>query len=210
MSRLGIIVNVDKCIGCHACFVACKQENQVAPGIQWNRIRKVENIKANIINYYRASCQHCDEPACLAVCPVKAVFKGSHGEVLVDHAKCIGCKACLVACPFDAPKFNEAKVTSYFGDKEPLFIPDKVFVKGRIAGKAEHCTLCFQRLEQNKEPACIEVCPASAITLVDYDRLTPDQEKMVQASVALKAAKDTKPKVRYICSNMDFSQVSLK
>lgn len=112
MSRMGIIVNVDECIGCHACFIACKQENQVSPNIQWNRIRKVENREKNIINYFRASCQHCEDPACLKVCPMKAVYKGPHGEILIDQDKCIACKACLAACPYGMPMFNDQKLTS--------------------------------------------------------------------------------------------------
>ena len=64
MSQFGIIVNVDKCIGCQACFVACKEENKVAPGIQWNQIHRAENLQDRIINYFRVSCQHCDNPAC--------------------------------------------------------------------------------------------------------------------------------------------------
>lgn len=90
MSQFGIIVNVDKCIGCQACFVACKEENKVAPGIQWNQIHRAENLQDRIINYFRVSCQHCDNPACLPVCPAKAIYKGPHGEVLVDQSKCIG------------------------------------------------------------------------------------------------------------------------
>ena len=99
MSQFGIIVNVDKCIGCQACFVACKEENKVAPGIQWNQIHRAENLQDRIINYFRVSCQHCDNPACLPVCPAKAIYKGPHGEVLVDQSKCIGCGACASACP---------------------------------------------------------------------------------------------------------------
>lgn len=86
MSQFGIIVNVDKCIGCQACFVACKEENKVAPGIQWNQIHRAENLQDRIINYFRVSCQHCDNPACLPVCPAKAIYKGPHGEVLVDQS----------------------------------------------------------------------------------------------------------------------------
>ena len=91
MSQFGIIVNVDKCIGCQACFVTCKEENKVAPGIQWNQIHRAENLQDRIINYFRVSCQHCDNPACLPVCPAKAIYTGPHGEVLVDQSKCIGC-----------------------------------------------------------------------------------------------------------------------
>ena len=124
MSRYGIIFNVDRCIGCEACFVACKEENKVAPGIQWNKIRRIENVGKRVINYYRVSCQHCEDPACMKVCPAKAISKGPHGEVLVDHKKCIGCRMCLAACPYGAPLFNEDGRTGYFGDKEPLLKPE--------------------------------------------------------------------------------------
>lgn len=210
MSKIGIIVNVDECIGCHACFIACKQENQVAPKIQWNRIQKLENIKSNIINYFRVSCQHCEDPACLQVCPMKAVYKGKHGEVLVNQEACIGCKACLAACPYGVPKFNDAKLTSYFGELEPLSVLPGSPSHNSHPGKAEHCTLCSHRLDEGRPPACVEICPAKALTLVDYDNLSDPDKQLVQKAVTLKAAKDTKPKVRYICSNMDFSTVALK
>ena len=177
MSRMGIIVNVDECIGCHACFIACKQENQVSPNIQWNRIRKVENREKNIINYFRASCQHCEDPACLKVCPMKAVYKGPHGEILIDQDKCIACKACLAACPYGMPMFNDQKLTSYFGEKQPLFSPSNPPTKNAQPGKAEHCTLCSHRLAKGKEPACVEICPAKALTLVDLTRLLKNRRR---------------------------------
>lgn len=85
MSRYGIIVNVDRCAGCFACAVACKEENQVAPGIFWEKIKRNENVRDNVINWFRMSCMHCDDPACMKVCPMKAIHKGPHGEVLVDQ-----------------------------------------------------------------------------------------------------------------------------
>ena len=102
MSRYGIIVNVDRCAGCFACAVACKEENQVAPGIFWEKIKRDENVRDNVINWFRMSCMHCDDPACMKVCPMKAIHKGPHGEVLVDQQKCIGCKMCTKVCPRDA------------------------------------------------------------------------------------------------------------
>lgn len=85
MSRFGIIVNVDKCVGCHACAIACKEENQVAPGIFYERVERFENIADNFINWFRVSCMHCDKPACMPVCPAKAIHRGPAGEVLVDQ-----------------------------------------------------------------------------------------------------------------------------
>ena len=210
MSKYGIIFNADRCVGCQACFVACKQENQVAPGIQWNQIRRVENVKAQIINYYRVSCQHCDKPACLKACPMKAVYKGKFGEVLVDQKKCIGCKMCLAACPYGAPKFNESGKTNYFGDKEPLLKAVPKPHQIRIAGKAEHCTLCTHRLAEGRQPACVENCSTKALMLVDYESKDPNVQAYIRKAIKLEASAGTEPKVRYICSNMALSDLKLK
>ena len=71
MSKYGIIVNADDCVGCHACFVACKEENQVAPGVKWNHLERLEHPAEEVIEYFRVSCMHCENPACMKVCPVK-------------------------------------------------------------------------------------------------------------------------------------------
>lgn len=108
--------------GCHACAIACKEENQVAPGIFYERVERFENIADNFINWFRVSCMHCDKPACMPVCPAKAIHRGPAGEVLVDQKKCIGCRMCERACPYGAPKFNASGETNYFGGKTPLAI----------------------------------------------------------------------------------------
>ena len=172
MSQFGIIVNVDKCIGCQACFVACKEENKVAPGIQWNQIHRAENLQDRIINYFRVSCQHCDNPACLPVCPAKAIYKGPHGEVLVDQSKCISCGACAMACPYGAPKFNRSGKTSYWDGPALASVPLQPHQQ-RTPGKAERCTLCVQRTSNGQVPKCVEACAVKALTFVDYDNLTP-------------------------------------
>ena len=210
MSRYGIIVNVDRCAGCFACAVACKEENQVAPGIFWEKIKRDENVRDNVINWFRMSCMHCDDPACMKVCPMKAIHKGPHDEVLVDQQKCIGCKMCANACPYDVPVFNTEGRTSYFGDKQPLVVrPAKPHTE-RTPGKAEHCTLCTHRLAEGRLPACVENCSTKALTLVDYDSKDPEVQALIKRSICLSEEAGTQPKVRYICSNMDFKSVKLK
>ena len=210
MSRYGIIVNVDRCAGCFACAVACKEENQVAPGIFWEKIKRDENVRDNVINWFRMSCMHCDDPACMKVCPMKAIHKGPHGEVLVDQQKCIGCKMCANACPYDVPVFNTEGRTSYFGDKQPLVVrPAKPHTE-RMPGKAEHCTLCTHRLAEGRLPACVENCSTKALTLVDYESKDPEVQALIKRSICLSEEAGTQPKVRYICSNMDFKSVKLK
>ncbi|MFR6360177.1 MAG: 4Fe-4S dicluster domain-containing protein [Sutterella wadsworthensis] len=156
------------------------------------------------------SCMHCDDPACMKVCPMKAIHKGPHGEVLVDQQKCIGCKMCANACPYDVPVFNTEGRTSYFGDKQPLVVrPAKPHTE-RTPGKAEHCTLCVHRTERGLLPACVEACGIHAMTLVDYDSKDPEVQALIKRSICLSEEAGTQPKVRYICSNMDFKSVKLK
>ncbi len=206
MSKFGIIVNVDKCIGCQACFVACKDENKVAPGIQWNQIQRNENIEARVINYFRVSCQHCENPSCMKICPQKAIYNGPGGEVLVDSAKCIGCKMCYMACPYKVPKFNESGRTNYF-DKPPLVEAPLAEYQVRPAGKAERCTLCVHRTSKGKIPRCVEACAINALTFIDYENLNEDQQKLLQRSVKLNEAAGTNPKLRYISTYCDMAHM---
>lgn len=210
MSRFGIIVNVDRCVGCHACAIACKEENQVAPGVFWEKVKRNENVADNVINWFRVSCMHCDDPACMKVCPMKAIHKGPHGEVLVDQQKCIGCKMCLNACPYGVPAFNTTGVTSYYGDRTPLLERPPLPHTQRVPGKAEHCTLCVHRTERGELPACVAACGIHAMTLVDYDNPTPEMQKLIDASCALNEAAGTKPKIRYIAKHMKPADMAVK
>lgn len=206
MSKFGILVDVDKCIACQACFVACKEENQLSPGMKWVEIDRQENPKARVINYFRRSCQHCEKPACITVCPAKAISQGKFGEVLVDQTKCIGCKMCLAACPYGAPQFNDKGETSYWPGKTPLAERPLEPWQKHVAGKAEHCTLCSHRLAQGLKPACVENCSTGALTLVDYENPAPEVAKRLGAARMMKAEKGTNPKIRYIGSHFDISK----
>lgn len=179
-----------------------------APGIAWNRIQRVEDPKALRIHYFRMSCQHCENPACLAVCPVKAVYKGPFGEVLVDVKKYIGCQRCLAACPYGVPQFNTKGVTSYWPDKAPLV--ERVFEahQERTPGKAEHCALRSHRLKEGRKPACVEHCPTGALRLVDLEN--PGERKAWDAAQKMTEKAGTGPKVRYASSSVDFRTKDLK
>ena len=204
MSKYGIIVNAVKCVGCHACFAACKAENLTAPGVRWNHLERVEHMNEGIVDYFRVSCMHCEEPKCMAVCPAKAISKGPHGEVLVDGAKCIACHMCEAACPYHAPKFSDPEKQSYFGAKMPLCAADPKPWTTRPAGKAEHCTLCVHRTSEGGKPACVEACPTGALTFVDYEKPDDKSAALIRTAQMMNEAAGTGPKVRFISKLTDF------
>ena len=155
---------------------------------------------------------HCEDPACMKVCPVKAVYFGPHGEVLIDQKKCIGCKGCLAACPYGAPKFSDPNKQSYYGDLKPLGgrSASPTAWTTRIPGKAEHCTLCTHRTSQGRLPACVEVCSTKALQLVDYDNPTDAQKALIAKAQIINKDAGTSPKIRFISSITDFGAMKVK
>jgi Fe-S-cluster-containing dehydrogenase component len=138
---LTIFFDLDKCVGCHACEVACKQAHNLDVGprlIKVVSLERVENGKVELISV-PMSCFHCYDPPCLKVCPTKAIVQHKDsGAVLVNKTKCIGCKVCLLACPFGAPQLDND-------------------------GKMIKCDLCIDRLQKNEKPACVSACPVEAL-----------------------------------------------
>ena len=149
---------------------------------------------------------HCEDPACMKVCPAKAIHKGPAGEVLVDHAKCIGCRMCEKACPYGAPQFADPKKTSYFGEKTPLEVIPVRPENARTPGKAEHCTLCTHRTSKGLPPACVAACATGALTFVDYDNPSPEAKALLARARPMNEAAGTHPKVVYVSSHTDFAK----
>jgi len=152
-----MVIDLTKCRdGCTACMDACRKENNVAfhGDPRWDNhwIRKVtleskEDSEAEEKSVVLL-CNHCDRPPCAQVCPVQATYKRDDGIVIVDHHRCIGCRYCMIACPYNARLFN-------FKDTEDWPNPDQ---PRRSHGVAEGCPLCAHRLDVGGEPACVEAC----------------------------------------------------
>jgi len=141
-NQVGWYYNENNCIACRACEAGCKQEFDLPVGVRRRRvlIREEGTYPRVKVRYISTACYHCAEPACLKACPVGAYRKEERfGAVLLDQAKCIGCKRCQAACPYGAPQFDEAKK------------------------KMDKCTLCYHRLEQGLPPACVRTCPGYAL-----------------------------------------------
>lgn len=130
---LGLRIKERDCVGCHACEVACKQEHELPTGVDLIRITE------RIPRFKPTYCRHCFRPPCLEACPTGAIRRDK-GVVLLDQEKCIGCRACLEACPFEAMGFDAEK------------------------GLAAKCDLCLTpRVAQGREPACVSVCQTRCI-----------------------------------------------
>jgi sulfite dehydrogenase (quinone) subunit SoeB len=195
--KLGLVIDLDTCVGCHACAVACKQwnaggisgplidENAYSKdpfGVWFNRVHSYEveppkdSGKPPMTVHFPRSCLHCETPACVTVCPTGASYKrAADGIVLVDEDKCIGCKLCSWACPYGAREYSE------------------------VDGVMKKCTLCVDRIynehldEADRQPACVQACPTKARHFGDLG----DAESPISKLVAARGGVDLLPELGY-------------
>ncbi|HIT51713.1 MAG TPA: 4Fe-4S dicluster domain-containing protein [Candidatus Aveggerthella excrementigallinarum] len=204
MTKLGMAVDLHRCIGCNTCALACKMQNNVPDGMLWNRVLTegcaqfdgAEGTYPNLTRtYLPIACQHCDNPACQKVCPTGATYTDDKGRVEIDYEKCIGCRMCMAACPYNARVFNwnePARSTGFdYGDAA---------VPARSRGVMEKCTLCKERTDRGDVPMCVLCCPADARIFGDLD--DPDSDVSValreKEGFTLLEEKGTRPKVQYL------------
>ena len=204
MTKLAIGIDSHRCIGCNTCALACKMQNNVPDGMLWNRVltegcERFDSAEGTYPNlsrtYLPLACQHCENPACERVCPTGATYKDDKGRVEIDYDKCIGCRMCMAACPYNARTFNwnepvRATGASY-GDAR---VPE------RARGVMEKCTLCKERTDEGDEPMCVRCCPADARIFGDLD--DPDSAvsrlRREQSAEVLLEEKGTRPQVFYV------------
>ncbi len=224
--KMGMVVNVEKCIGCKKCMEACRKENNVAHhnkrelDVHW--IRKVTIRKKGPDSagdelpeerkHVVLLCNHCDNPPCAQVCPVQATFKREDGIVIVDHHRCIGCRYCMIACPYNARYFNFKEDFKEDGKEEEWPNKDR---PRRSHGVAEACTLCAHLLDtidpETKKrgvPACVRACEEGALAVGNMNK--PEKTDPAEpgervhdllaknATKRLKEDLGTEPKVHYI------------
>lgn len=198
--RYGMVIDLKRCIGCYGCQIVCKAENATPPGVLWARVMKREFGK--FPNTRRVSlpllCMHCQDPACQKVCPTGATTQQENGIVTVDEEKCVGCRYCMMACPYQARYFL-AKEREYFPG-QGLTPFEEVGYKRHKIGAVSKCDLCQHRLEQGQEPACSANCMAKARTFGDLDDPYSEASRLVRdrGGFQLHPELGTSPSVYYL------------
>lgn len=176
--RYGFAIDQRTCIGCHACTVACKTEHEVPVGQFRTWVKYVDQgvFPNNTRDFGVMRCNHCTDAPCVAICPTKALFKREDGIVDFDRDRCIGCKSCMQACPYDA-----------------IYIDDDTHT-------AAKCNFCAHRIDDNMEPACVVVCPTHSIWVGDLDDPNSGISKLVNTNPVMVRApeQNTNPNVFYL------------
>jgi tetrathionate reductase subunit B len=169
--RWGMLIDTTKCeSGCDDCVTACRKENdwpepKTATDVQWIRKVELKQVSTGRQVNLPMMCQHCEHPPCVDVCPTEASFKRADGIVLVDKHLCIGCRYCMMACPYKARSFVH----------EPVIDHESEMPRGQ--GTVESCTFCVNRVDRGEQPACAEACAkAGHKALLFGDLNNPDSE----------------------------------
>jgi len=195
--RWGLLIDTSKCSsGCDACVTACQTENGVtghnrpATDAQWIRKVTVKDKQTQKVTSLPLMCQHCENPPCADVCPTGASFKRADGIVLVDKHICIGCRYCMMACPYKARSFIHEKV-----ENQKPHAP-------RGMGTVESCNLCVKRVDEGKLPACVEACKNAGHNAILFGDLKDPNSEISQklqkvSSTTLRADMGLNPGVRY-------------
>lgn len=177
--RWGMVIDLRKCIGCHACTVACQIENQLPLDERWNRVYAAgpEGKFPNLSSYnLPRPCMHCEDAPCVDGCPTGASQRRPDGIVIVDPDRCIGCKFCMLVCPYGVRQYEEEK------------------------GIVQKCHLCYPRLERGEMPRCVETCQLKARHAGDLDDENGELVQLIHRYHArpLYPHLGTRPSVYYI------------
>lgn len=224
--RYAMVIDQQKCVGCGACILGCKAENNTPPDINWcDKITTTSGTFPNVrYEYVSTMCNHCENAPCVKACPTQAMYKGVGGLTLHDPKKCIGCKACMVNCPYGVISFNWATPHQPWQSEAALvpggtFAPKEMLLRAggdgnphanpergvsypvlRSRGTVEKCTFCDHRLVKGLQPACVEACPAHARVAGDLDDPQSEVAQLLRRHTprTLRSELGTRSRVFYI------------
>ena len=233
MPRYAMVIDLQRCVGCGSCSIACRNENNVPDGMYWsNKITETKGTFPNVrFHYIPTLCNHCDNAPCVRGCPTKAMHKLDNGITMHDPKKCIGCKYCEFNCPYGVIYFNWRASHPNWGKQKPLIkggtsspheITEKAKTKKipyynperestlpgiRPKGVVEKCTFCDHRVKRGKLPRCVDACPADARVFGDMNDPNSKVRQLLGKfrPFRLKEQVGTEPHVFYI---RDFNPAS--
>lgn len=206
MAHYGMVIDTTRCFGCNTCAVACKMANNLPVDMWWNRIYTVggeardtaEGTYPNVsMSFLPVNCQHCENPACVAVCPTGATYRdGDTGIVMQNTEACIGCRYCIEACPYTGVRqYNYDEPQSYtdfaLGDADAA---------PHLSVTVEKCTFCAHRVARGEQPACVELCPGRCRFFGDLDDPESEVSKLIASREYKQLLEDegTRPSVYYL------------
>lgn len=198
--RYGMVIDLKRCIGCHGCQMACKAENGTRPGTLWARVLKQE--LGTFPNVRRLSlpllCQHCRLAPCVEVCPTGATQKRADGIVTIDPDKCVGCRYCLMVCPFGS-RYYQAEEWTYF-PADGVNPYEAMAYARHPTGIVEKCDFCLSRVERGLQPACVATCPAKARTFGDLHDRQSEVSRLIEERGAFRLREEvgTCPSIFYL------------
>ncbi len=226
MARYAMVIDLQLCTGCGGCIIACMNENNLPEGMRWSdKITETRGRYPYTRYHYRPTlCNHCENAPCVHGCPTKALYKAEGGITAHDINKCIGCRYCMVNCPYGEIHYNRRKPHAEWEDTTAVIPggtstpvetvrragakgwpiqnpdPDATYASIRPRGVVEKCTFCHHRVVNGELPYCVEACPSNARIFGDLD----DPESKVNQLLGLFRAErlreelGTKPRVYYI------------
>jgi tetrathionate reductase subunit B len=184
--RWTMVIDLRRCVGCQSCTVSCAVENRVSAGHFRTVASDYELVRNGTTRRFvlPRTCNHCESPACTTVCPTQATYRRADGVVVVNNSRCVGCAACVQACPYDARFINPA------------------------TGTADKCTWCAHRIDQGLLPACVETCVGGARVFGDLNDPDSAVSRLLreQPTQALSPAFGTRPRVLYVALDSELAE----
>ncbi|MFH0976804.1 MAG: 4Fe-4S dicluster domain-containing protein [Spirochaetota bacterium] len=203
--RYIMVIDMKRCIGCHTCAVACKQGNNLPKDIWWNRVLTFGGNSIDTpygaypnleMQYLTVNCQQCEEAACVKACPSGATYKREDGIVMQDYDVCLGCRLCIMACPYTGVRTYNEERPKYYSE----FPVGDSNVDTQQKGTVSKCNFCYNGVDKGLEPNCVEVCPAKARYFGDIEDANSEVVKLLKTRkhIQLLPERGTEPSVYYL------------